>query len=53
MKNYTVRVRMGAAAWTITAGGLTVDLRKLDKDEQRRAIFEVVKFVRIKRDQNK
>jgi hypothetical protein len=42
---------MGAAAWTIEAPGITIDMRKLNKDEQRKAIFEVVKFIRIRRDQ--
>lgn len=56
-----VRIRMGAAHWDITAYApydlngrrlaTVVDLRKLDKDGQRKAMFEVVKYVRIARDQ--
>jgi hypothetical protein len=41
---------MGAPAWTIRVGNggypLTIDMRKLDKAGQRRAIFEVVKHCR-------
>lgn len=51
MRNYTVRVKMGAAAWTIEAPGVTIDMRKLDQKQQRAAIFEVVKHVRVVRDQ--
>jgi len=42
----TLTVRMGAAEWTITADGTRVDMRKLDKDGQRKVIFECVKFCR-------
>jgi hypothetical protein len=51
MKKHTVRIRMGAAAWTIEVPGLTIDMRKLDKDAQRQAIFQVVKYVRIAKEQ--
>lgn len=58
-KQHTVRVRMGAPYWDISvrtpgethSGWTTVDLRKADKVQQREAIFEVVKFVRVRRDE--
>lgn len=48
MKNPTIVIRMGAAEWSLClpALGHKVDMRVLSKEQQRRHIFEVVKFCR-------
>jgi len=50
-RKHTVRIRMGAVHWDIEAPGLLINLRTLDTEQRRRAMFEVVKFVRIRRDE--